>query len=122
MAYCYIGNFFVLLGVFLVDVGEDGEDGRHVFSADDAVYVVLRDAHDEGRQAQHADQVGHGHQTVKGVRKIPGKTEVHGRAHVDDENKYNLVGDGRPRTKQILPCFGTVVAPAKHRREGKQQD
>ena len=122
MAYCYIGNFFVLLGVFLVDVGEDGEDGRHVFSADDAVYVVLRDAHDEGRQAQHADQVGHGHQTVKGVRKIPGKTEVHGRAHVDDENKYNLVGDGRPRTKQILPCFGIVVAPSKHRREGKQQD
>lgn len=90
---------FLSFGVFLIDIRKDGEERFHVLSADNAVHIVLCNAHDERRQAEHADQVRHGHQPVKGVGQIPGQTEVHGGSHIDDEDKHDLVGDGGFRTE-----------------------
>ena len=62
---CVFGRGLFLHGL---DVREGGIDGLHVFlSKDLAVYVVPGQHDHDGNACQDTDQVGDGHQAVKGI-------------------------------------------------------
>ena len=73
------------------------------------------------RKGEQADEVGQHHQAVEGVGQGPGGGEIRRGPGQDQGQKSQPVGPHRPRAKEVAPAFGAVLAPAQHRRPGKQQ-
>ena len=106
-----------LQGGFLLflDIREGAEHRFQICVAPDAaVDIVLCDFHHYAGKGDHADQVRDHHETVEGVRQIPGEVIAHDGAAEDQQHEENPVGDGALFTEEILTGFGAVMAPAQH--------
>ena len=76
---------------------------------------------DLARQGEEADQVGQHHQAVEGVGQGPHGGKAGGAPRQDQGQKGQPVGPDRLRAEEIAPALGAVLAPAQHRRPGKQE-
>ena len=101
--------------LLFLDIREGAEHRFQICVAPDAaVDIVLCDFHHYAGEGDHTDQVRDHHETVEGVRQIPGEVIAHDGAAEDQQHEENPVGDGALFTEEILAGLGAVMAPAQH--------
>ena len=117
--FCPVQDFFLM---FFLDIREHGEHWFYVFSVDLAIYIVFCTLHYQRRKHQHSDQVRDHHQSIEGIRDIPGQLRFHDRTGQHNDHKDNAVHGNGFGSEQVFACGCSVVAPSKNGGVGEKQN
>ena len=85
------------------------------------VEILARDLEDHRREQQQADEVGHRHQPVQGVREIPDEGHLHVGETERRQHPQAPVDHEAVLAEEILPAPLAVVRPAQDGREGEDR-